>query len=152
LRIPWPSRYRNRALQPAGDGRGVQDGITREVISGIKVMFYGRMVVTALLALWVLPLPADRSLIYLAALLGFGALGLPSYLLARQGRVVPAVFAAFIVLDACLLAYALIVPPPFFVEGWTAQLNLRLPNVVFLGIFIASTALSELLPVSWTGS
>lgn len=44
--------------------------------------------------------------------------------------------------DAIILTYVLVVPPPFYVEGWTAQLNLRLPNFLFLGIFLVGMSLS----------
>ncbi|WP_455275023.1 adenylate/guanylate cyclase domain-containing protein [Rhizobium herbae] len=50
--------------------------------------------------------------------------------------------AVFVFLDACLLTYILIVPPSFYVEGWTPQINLRLTNFLFIGIFLVSMALS----------
>ena len=50
--------------------------------------------------------------------------------------------AAILLLGAAILTYILIVPPPFYVEGWTPQLNLRLPNFLYLGVFLVGMALS----------
>jgi adenylate cyclase len=52
------------------------------------------------------------------------------------------VTAAFLLLDAGILTYILIVPPPFYVDGWTAQLNLRLPNFLYFSVFLVGMALS----------
>ena len=60
--------------------------------------------------------------------------------------------AAFLLLDAAILTYILIVPPPFYVDGWTPQLNLRLPNFLYLGVFLVGMALSYSPGlVVWTG-
>ncbi|MBW8791917.1 MAG: adenylate/guanylate cyclase domain-containing protein, partial [Rhizobium leguminosarum] len=96
-----------------------------------------------LLAFWVLvTLPFARSQIYLCAIIVFAALGAPSYLLARRGIRSNLATAFFLLLDASILTYILIVPPPFLSDLWTPQLNYRLPNFLYFGIFLASMALS----------
>jgi len=121
----------------------IAGAIAREEASGLAYMFWGRVAVLALLALWVgLTIPFQRSQAYLLAIIVFAVLGAPSYLLARRG--IRSIFATafFLLLDASILTYILIVPPPFLAEEWTPQLNFRLPNFLYLGIFLASMALS----------
>ncbi|MCZ6894906.1 MAG: hypothetical protein O7H40_12800 [Gammaproteobacteria bacterium] len=48
----------------------------------------------------------------------------------------------FMPLEVAILTYMLIVPPPFIAEAWTPQINLRLPNFLFLGVFPIGMALS----------
>jgi adenylate cyclase len=116
-------------------------------------MFWGRLLVLGLLALWVaLTLPFERSGAYLLAIGAFALLGAPPYLLARRGRGGSALTAVFLLLDAGILVFILLVPPPFYVEGWTPQINLRLPNILYLGIFLVSMALTySPALVVWTG-
>jgi len=119
------------------------DAIAREERVGLASVFWGRLIALGLLALWVLlTLPFERSGFYLGALAAFALLGVPPYLLARRHIGGLKVTAFFLVLDAALLSYLLIVPQPLFIEGWTAQLNLRLPNFLYLGIFLVGMALS----------
>lgn len=105
---------------PAGEApyQDVAKGIAQEELKGLSYMFWGRLAALAVLAVWALTLPFERSAGYLTAL------------------------AAFLMLDAVILTYVLVVPPPFYVEGWTAQLNLRLPNFLYLGIFLVGMSLS----------
>jgi adenylate cyclase len=142
--------FRFGQASPAG---GVGEVLAREELAGLAYMFWGRLVALAMLAAWVaLTLPFERSGLYLAAIAAFGLLGAPPYLLARWGLGGTAVTAAFLLLDAAILTYILIVPPPFFAEGWTPQLNLRLPNFLYLGIFLVGMALSySPALVIWTG-
>jgi adenylate cyclase len=106
-----------------------------------------------MIAVWVaLTLPFERSGAYLLAIAAFALLGAPPYLLARRGLGGTAVTAAFLLLDAAILTYVLIVPPPFFAEGWTPQLSLRLPNFLYFGVFLVGMALSySPALVIWTG-
>ncbi|MER9871152.1 hypothetical protein NKJ35_29010 [Mesorhizobium sp. M0136] len=120
----------------------VTEGIVQEELKGLSYMFWGRLAALAVLAVWALSLPFERSAGYLSAIAAFALLGAPPYLLARQGYGRAPVLAAFLMLDAIILTYVLVVPPPFYVEGWTAQLNLRLPNFLFLGIFLVGMSLS----------
>ena len=83
-----------------------------------RYMLRGRLVALGLLAMWVmLTLPLERSGAYLLAIVAFALLGAPPYLLARRGIGGTPVIALFLLLDAAILTYILIVPPPFFVEG-----------------------------------
>ena len=129
---------------PAGEVpyQDVTEGIAQEELKGLSYMFWGRLVALALLAVWALTLPFERSAGYLSAIAAFALLGALPYLLARHGYGHTPVLAAFLMLDAVILTFVLVVPPPFYVEGWTAQLNLRLPNILFLGIFLVGTSLS----------
>ena len=131
----------------------VGEGIAREELAGLAYMFWGRLIALGMLAVWVAAtLPFERSGFYLAAIAAFALLGAPPYLLARRGIGGTPVTAAFLLLDAAILTYILIVPPPFFAEGWTAQLNLRLPNFLYLGVFLVGMALSySPALVIWTG-
>jgi adenylate cyclase len=137
----------------AANGNGVAAGIAREEHVGLAYMFYGRLVALGLLAVWVAAtLPFERSGAYLGAIVMFALLGAPPYFLARRGWGGWKVTAVFLAIDAALLTYILIVPPPFFAEGWTVQLNLRLPNFLYLGVFLVGMALSySPALVIWTG-
>ena len=127
----------------AGTTTDIAGAIAREEASGLAYMFWGRVAVLALLALWVgLTIPFARSQAYLLAIAVFALLGAPSYLLARAGIRSMLATGFFLLLDASILTYILIVPPPFLAAEWTPQLNLRLPNFLYLGIFLASMALS----------
>lgn len=63
-------------------------------------------------------------------------------LLVKSGVQRKLILALFVLLDVCVLTFLLVVPPPFYVEGWTLQINSRLPNFLYIGIYIVSMALS----------
>lgn len=135
-----------RVLEPGKSpsvANGVGAAIAREELAGLAYMFWGRLIVLGTLAVWAaLTVPFERSGRYLTAIVAFALLGAPPYLLARRGIGGTPVTAAFLLLDAGILTYILIVPPSFYVDGWTAQINLRLPNFLFLGVFLVGMALS----------
>ena len=82
----------------------------------------------------------------------FAALGVIPHVLRRAG--VGGFFwtAAFLTLDVTLLTYVLVVPTEIFGDHWTPQLNLRLPNFLYLGVFLVGMALSySPALVLWTG-
>jgi len=143
------------ARKPTGDGASnidPGDGIAREEVAGLAYMFWGRSIAIALLSGWALTLPLERSGFYLLTLAAFAALGAAPYLLARHGIGGLPVIAAFLLLDAGLLSYILIVPTPYAVDGWTPQLSLRLWNFLWLGVFLVGMALSYSPPlVIFTG-
>lgn len=143
---------RNSAESRTPD-KDLNERIVHEELAGLSYMFWGRLVVLGMLALWVLlTLPFERSAVYFAAISAFALLGAPPYLLARRGIGGTPVIAAFLLLDAAILTYILIVPPPFLIEGWTPQMNLRLPNFLYLGVFLVGMALSYSPGlVVWTG-
>jgi adenylate cyclase len=122
--------------------KDVGEGIAQEELKGLSYMFWGRLAALTILAVWALTLPFERSSGYLSAIAAFALLGAPPYLLARRGYGGAPILAAFLILDAAILTYVLVMPPPFYVEGWTAQLNLRLPNFLYLGIFLVGMSLS----------
>jgi adenylate cyclase len=131
----------------------LSEGIAREELAGLAYMFWGRIVVLGVLAVWVaLTLPLERSGAYLLAIGTFALLGAPPYLLARRGMSGSVVTAIFLLLDAGVLTLILLLPPPFYVEGWTPQLNSRLPNILYAGVFLVGMALSySPALVVWTG-
>jgi adenylate cyclase len=136
-----------------GNGNGVASGIAREERAGLAYVFYGRLVALGVLAFWVVTtLPFERSGLYLGAIAVFALLGAIPYGLSRVGLGGWTVTAFFLLVDAALLSYVLIVPLPFVVGGWTPQLNLRLPNFLYLGVFVVGMALSySPALVIWTG-
>jgi len=126
---------------PANEGAGA--AIRREEKTGLAYMFWGRLTVLALIAVWVLTtLPFVRSGPYLAAAAAFALTGAVPYLLSRRGANGLAVTTVFLLIDVALLTYLLIVPPPFLGEHWTPQLNFRIANFLYLGIFLVGMALS----------
>ncbi|GAB4394097.1 MAG: hypothetical protein Tsb0032_16120 [Kiloniellaceae bacterium] len=137
---------------PATPGN-LAEGIAQEERSGLAYMFWGRLAVLGLLAAWLLlTLPFERAGLYLAAIAAFALLGAAPYLLLRRGLAGTAVTALFLLADAALLSYLLIVPTPYDIEGWSPQLNLRLPGFLYLGVFLVSMALSyKPALVVWAG-
>lgn len=124
----------------AGD---LNEGIAKEELSGLAYMLWGRLIVLGLLAAWaLLTVPLERSGVYLAAIAAFALLGSAPYLFMRNGIGGTPLVACFLMLDAALLSFVLIVPTPFDVEGWTPQLNLRLPSFLYLGVFLVGMSLS----------
>lgn len=132
--------FKPHAQSAAGD---LNEGIAKEELSGLAYMFWGRCIVLGLLAAWaLLTVPLDRSAAYLSAIAAFALLAAPSYFLMRKGIGGTPVVAFFLMLDAALLSFILIVPTPFDVDGWTPQLNLRLPSFLYLGVFLVGMSLS----------
>lgn len=132
----------------------IEAAIKREETAGLRFAFYGRIGVLSLLAAWVLiTLPINRSAFYLIAILVFALLGAMPIILRRIGVGGWLPTAIFLTLDILLLSYLLVIPPPFFAEGWTPQLNLRLPNFLYLGLFLVAIALSySPALVVWAGA
>ncbi|WP_105007013.1 adenylate/guanylate cyclase domain-containing protein [Rhizobium leguminosarum] len=120
----------------------IEDELSREELRGLTTIFWGRSSVLAILSLWALTLPFERSGGYLSALLAFGVLGALPRLLVKHGLRRKIILALFVLLDVSVLTFLLIVPPPFYVDDWTPQINLRLPNFLYVGIYIVSMALS----------
>lgn len=116
--------------------------IVQEELKGLSYMLKGRLIALAVLAIWALTLPFERSAGYLSALAAFALLSAVPYLLARRGYKRMGFLVFFIILDAAILTYILVMPPSFYVEGWTAQLNLRLPNFLYLVIFLVGMSLT----------
>ncbi len=143
-----------RLRDASSSANGAHEGIAGEELAGLAYMFWGRLIALGILAVWVvLTLPFERAGTYLLAIIVFALLGAPPYLLARWGLGSAVVTAAFLLLDAGILTYILVVPPPFAADGWTPQLNLRLPNFLYMGVFLVGMALSySPALVIWTGA
>lgn len=137
-----------------GPRRGrLANAFVREEQAGLTYALWGRLLVLGILAIWVLAvLPAERSLAYVAVILVFAALGAIPHAMRSAGIGGFYWTAAFLTLDVALLTYVLVVPTPMFGDQWTPQLNLRLPNFLYLGVFLVGMALSySPALVLWTG-
>lgn len=120
----------------------VGEAIAREELAGLATMYRVRFVALGCLCVWLLAtIPLERSSQYVAALGAFAILGIPPYVLARRGVRQTFVTGVFLTLDAMLLTYFMIIPPPFAVEGWTTQLNLRMPGFLYVGVFLVGVSL-----------
>lgn len=147
-------RLAGKATGPLVSAEALGDAIDREVKEGLAYMFWGRLVALGTLALGaVLAVPLDRSGLYVAAIVAFGLLNALSFGLARSSRFATVATWSFVVIDAAILTYIFVTPSPFAVEGWTSQLNLRLPNFLYLGVFLVSMALTySPALVVWSGA
>ena len=135
-------------------GDPISAAFDREERQGLIYALWGRLAVLGALLLYVLAaLPADRSLIYAAAIVLFMAMGVIPHLIRRWGFAWVGWTIAFTLIEVAILTYMLIVPPPFVPDFWTPQMNLRVPNFLFLGIFVVGMALSySPAVVVWTGT
>ena len=117
--------------------------VAREDRASLTYMFRSRVMVLALLALWVTAtLPMQRSSAYLAVLFLFFLFGAIPYALSLRGYGSTQVFAVFLFLDASVLSYLLIFPNPYGLDGWSPQMNLRAPGYLYLGLFLVYMSLS----------
>ena len=139
--------------EPLPASNVAREAIAQEIQAGFAYMFWGRLAVLTILALWVtFAFPFERSALYLAAITAFALLGALPYLLTRWGIGSAPMIAALLLLEAGIISYILIVPMPYNLESWTSQLNLRLPGFLYLGVFLVAMALSySPALVVWTG-
>jgi adenylate cyclase len=122
---------------------GIKGAIEREERAGLSYVFYGRVLVLALLAIYtVLSVPATRSVVYLGVMAVFLVLGLIPYLLQRRRRIGVMGVGAFLVADALLLTVLMVAPNPLFGADLPVQFTQRLPNFLFLLLFLCGVALS----------
>lgn len=150
LRIPGWGKPQTHPSEPP---RALREAMAREELSGLATMFRARFIALGSLCVWLAAtIPLERSSQYIAALGAFALLGAPPYILALRDVRQTWITAVFLLIDAALLTYLLIVPAPFNFDEWTAQLNLRLPNFLYLGVFLVGVSLcySPAL-VLWTG-
>lgn len=133
----------NEGSNASGSSTAIGDAIDREVNEGLAYMFWGRLIALGTLAAGaLLAVPFHRSGLYVAAIVAFALLNALSFGLARNSRYATVATWLFVVIDVAVLTYIFVTPSPFAVEGWTSQLNLRLPNFLYLGVFLVSMALS----------
>jgi len=122
---------------------GVGGAVEREERDGLSYVFYGRVLVLALLALYVLlTIPAERAFAYLGVMAVFLVLGLIPYVLQRRGRIGVWGVGAFLVVDAVLLTALMVAPNPLFGSEVPVQFTQRIPNFLFLLLFLCGVALS----------
>ena len=132
----------------------INTAFAQEERAGLTFALWARLAVLGVLASYVLvTLPLSRSLGYFAAIVVFMALGLAPHLLRRFGLRRIGWTMAFTLLEVGLLTYLLVVPAPFLPETWSPQINLRVPNFLYLGVFLIAMALSySPALVVWTGA
>lgn len=130
--------------EPSPRSPAAARALAQEEVAGLGYMLAARLAALGVMAVWVLAtLPIERSGLYFAVIAAFAALGVPPWLLARRAGAASAAAAPFLMLDAALLAYVLIFPDSYATEGWTPQLNLRLPSVLYVAVFLVSVSLSH---------
>jgi adenylate cyclase len=131
-------------LSPARQAAGsIAGDLVREEHAGLTYVFYGRTLVLGLLALYVgLTVPLTRAPAYLGIIVLFFVLGLVPHLLQRAGRIGIWGAGAFLVCDAALLTVLMVVPNPLFDPDRPVQLTQRIPNFLFLLLFLSGVALS----------
>ena len=121
----------------------IKGAIAREERAGLSYVFYGRVLVLALLAVYtVLAVPASRAWAYLGVMVLFLVLGLIPYVLQRRGRLGVWGVGAFLVGDGLLLTVLMVAPNPLFGMDLPVQFTQRLPNFLFLLLFLCGVALS----------
>src|SRR5437899_4604602 len=120
---------------------------------GLRFLLRVRLVVLAVVALWLVTNYAPRRLaLGLLAVAGFALSGVAQYQLGRRwGR--PVFWAGvFTVLEVALLV-VVVLAPFTFPEDWPPQMQLRLVTVFYLFIYVAGTVLSYSPGlVIWTGA
>ena len=125
--------------------------------SGLRFFLIGRVALITAVGVWLLiSVPTSRVLPELGLLVGFAALGLAPFALGAQfGRFLlwAGLFAA---LDATLITCVLLAPqlidPGFPLAAWPAQVRPRLPQVFYLFLYVAASALGYSPGlVLWTG-
>ena len=119
---------------------------------GLRFLLRVRLVVLAVVALWLVTNYAPRRLaLGLLAVAGFALSGVAQYQLGRRwGR--PVFWAGvFTVLEVALLV-VVVLAPFTFPEDWPPQMQLRLVTAFYLFIYVAGTVLSYSPSlVLWTG-
>lgn len=112
-------------------------------LSSLRYMFWGRCTAFAIVAIWTSGTVAlDRAWAYLSVILLFLVSGAIPYWLANIGCRSSLIVAAFLLIDAAMLSYPLIVPNPYELDGWPPQMNLRTQGLLYLGLFLAYMSLS----------
>ena len=112
-----------------------------------------RLAVLAVVAVWLVANYAEaRSIPGLVVVATFAGFGLAQYALGRRyGR--PVFWAGVFSLFEAALLIAVILAPITFPANWPPQMQLRLPTVFYLFVYVAGTALSySLRLVVWTGA
>jgi len=119
---------------------------------GLRFLLRVRLVVLAVVALWLVTNYAPRRLaLGLLAVAAFALSGVAQYQLGRRwGR--PVFWAGvFTVLEVALLV-VVVLAPFTFPEDWPPQMQLRLVTAFYLFIYVAGTVLSYSPSlVVWTG-
>jgi adenylate cyclase len=115
----------------------------REERADLAYVFYGRTLILGLLAVYVVvTVPFTRAPAYLGIITLFFVLGLVPHLLQRAGRMGAWGSGTLLVCDAVLLSVLMIVPNPLFDPDRPVQLTQRIPNFLFLLLFLSGVALS----------
>ena len=148
----WGQRLGVWARGAARDRR-VTEAIEREERNGVAFTFFVRSAALFAVAVWLattVPFPRVSWWLGLVAL--FFISGLVPVVL-RSRRHWRLWVGVFVVVDAALLAVALLAPNPFVQDPWPIQMQLRFYNHLYLFVFLAGAALSySPLLVLWAGA
>jgi adenylate cyclase len=121
--------------------------------NGLGLHLRVQLAVLALVAVWLVAYYAPaRSIRGVLLVATFALLGLTRYVLARRFRRPVFWAGAFSILAAALLI-GVILTPIAFPTNWPPQMQLRLPTVFYLFVYVGGTALSYSPRfVVWTGA
>ncbi len=126
-----------------GRGSRLEAAFTRAEHDGLRLVVRVRMAVVITVAIWILVSnPWFLSAYYLPLVGLFGLIGLGLYGLNNTRFYAPWMRYAAVLLDACLIAYTLLVPPLTDVDPWPPQMAFRFGNFAYLFLLLSSLSLT----------
>ena len=139
-------------MRGATRDKRVSEAIEHEERSGVVFTFAVRSAALVAVAAWLLAtVPFPRVSWWLGLVALFFVSGLVPVVMRRRRRWHLWV-GAFVVVDAAVLAVALLAPNPFVENPWPIQMQLRFFNHLYLFVFLAGAALTySPLLVLWSG-
>jgi len=136
--------FRAGAGQSAASRRRARLAVAfaREERRGRRLATGVRLAAVAAIVVWLLYQNPSRSVAYHVGLaFGFAVIGYVQLWLSERNRLNGAATALFVMLDATLLAYALVVPNPLGAEPIPPGMPLRMHNFVYFFLLSAMSAL-----------
>lgn len=126
----------------AGGGR-FDTAFTRAEQDGLRLVVRVRTVALIAVAIWiVVSNPWFLSAYYLPLVGLFGLIGLGLYGLNSTRFYAPWMRYAAVLLDACLIAYTLLVPPLTDIDPWPPQMAFRFGNFAYLFLLLSGLSLT----------
>ncbi len=125
----------------AGGGR-LAAAFARAEQDGLRLVVRVRTAALIAVAIWILVSnPWFLSAYYLPLVGLFGLIGLGLYGLSGTRFYAPWMRYAAVLLDACLIAYTLLVPPLTDLDPWPPQMAFRFGNFAYLFLLLSSLSL-----------
>ena len=131
----------------------IESAIAAAEQDGLRLHLRIRLAILAMLAVWaVLTYAPSRALLGLAVLATFAVFGIAQYALGRWlGHAI--LWAGVITVFEVALLIGVVLTPITFPADWPPQMQLRLPSVIYLFVYVAGTVLSYSPSlVVWTGA